>query len=125
MNDKMVIVAAMVLAALLMVIGPMSTAMAQDEADGDADVEVDGDGEDDGEASGEPAGSTLQRGGRLEFDARLVRGERAGSGAVYLFQRPPRQLPSLIERRSSYLDGTVHSVFGDDGVRQLNEARNR
>ena len=33
---------------------------------------------------------TLQRSNRMELDARLVRGEAARSGAVYLFQRAPR-----------------------------------
>ena len=100
--------------------GPIVLAQAGDEAG------EDGDDEGDAEASeGEQTTSSLQRGGRMEFDTRLVRGERAGSGAVFLFQRPPRALPSMIDRRSSYLDGTVHQVFGPEGVERLNESRNK
>ena len=32
-------------------------------------------------------------------------------------------LPSMLERRTSYLDGTVHQVLGDEGVERLDEAR--
>ena len=57
--------------------------------------------------------SSLQRGRRMEFDARLIRGERA-SGAVFLFQRAQRPLPSMVKRRTSYLDDTVLSTLGDE-----------
>lgn len=90
--------------------------------DADSDEPVDDDVDEEAAAASEQ-GSTLQRGGRMEFDSRLVRGERAGSGAVFLFQRPPRALPSMLERRTSYLDGTVHQVLGDEGVERLDEAR--
>ena len=104
------------------VVAQASQPAADTDADGDQEDDADTDTEADAEADGDDV-STLQRGGRMEFDTRLVRGERAGSGAVFLFQRPPRALPSMIERRTSYLDGTVHQVFGDDGVERLNESR--
>ena len=60
-----------------------------------------------------PAEPTLQRSNRMELDARLVRGETARSGAVYLFQRAPRRLPPLVDMQQSYLDEIVVPVLGD------------
>jgi len=54
----------------------------------------------------------LQRSNRMELDARLVRGETARSGAVYLFQRAPRRLPPLVKLEQSYLDEIVVPVLG-------------
>ena len=102
----------------LSVLALPTTAFAQENDDDAEETEVD-----DAAQEGQRPTATLQRGGRMEFDARLVRGERAGSGAVFLFQRPPRPLPSMIERRTTYLDGTVYSVLGEDGVERLREAR--
>ena len=62
--------------------------------------------------AGEPSGPTLQRGNRMEFDGRLIRGETAGAGAVFLFERAPRPLPSMVKRRRSYLGDTVDGVLG-------------
>ena len=72
------------------------------------------------EASAE-GGGTLRRGNRMEFDARLIRGETAGSGAVFLFQRAPRALPSMVPLRKSYLDGTVDEVLGEQWEPQKGE----
>ncbi len=55
-------------------------------------------------------GPSLQRSTRIEFDARLVRGEKA-SGAVYLFQRAPRRFPPLVDLRRSYLERVVRPVL--------------
>lgn len=66
----------------------------------------------------------LQRSDQMEFDARLIRGERA-SGAVFLFQRTPRKLPSMVERRRSYLEGSVRSTLGDDWAESFNKQRTR
>ncbi len=52
----------------------------------------------------------LQRSNRVEFDARLVRGEKA-SGAVYLFHRAPRRLPGLVHTEPHYLDQIVLPVL--------------
>ena len=78
-------------------------------ADGEG---ADGEGDEQAEGEGEQQGSTLQRGNRMEFDARLVRGERAGSGAVFLFQRVPRPLPSMFDKRSSFLGDSVEDTLG-------------
>jgi len=66
------------------------------------------------DAPGEPV---LQRSNRMELDARVVRGETARSGAVYLFQRAPRRLPPLVGLQQSYLDEIVVPVLGQDALR--------
>jgi hypothetical protein len=58
----------------------------------------------------------MRRSNRMEFDARLVRGEAAGTGAVILFDRAERPLPTLTERRTRFLRRTVERVFGDRPV---------
>ncbi len=63
-------------------------------------------------ASAPPAGTGLRRSNRMEFDARLVKGQTATSGAVYLFQRAPRKLPPLLSMRQSYLKQIVEPVLG-------------
>jgi len=65
------------------------------------------------EAPGDPV---LQRSNRMELDARVVRGETARSGAVYLFQRAPRRLPPLVGLSQSYLDDIVVPVLGPDAL---------
>ena len=55
---------------------------------------------------------TLRRTNRMDFDARLVRGETAGTGAVVLFSRGNRRLPNLLERRRGFLRATVEEVMG-------------
>jgi len=56
---------------------------------------------------------TLSRSGRMEFDERLVKGQAAKSGAVYLFKRMPRRLPGLVPMRRSYRRRIVEPVLGD------------
>jgi hypothetical protein len=56
---------------------------------------------------------TLQRSNRMEFDERLIRGQTAASGAVYLFDRAPRELPGLVPLRRSYREEIVEPVLGD------------
>jgi hypothetical protein len=81
--------------------------------------------DDDGATGQMPTTATPRRGGRMEFDARLIRGETAGAGAVFLFQRTPRALPSMIQRRSSYLGETVHSVLGPQWEQTFEESRGK
>jgi hypothetical protein len=73
--------------------------------------------------SEEATTTTLQRGNRMEFDARLIRGETAGAGAVFLFQRAPRALPSMVKTRTSYLSETVQDVLGDTGTEQFEKSK--
>jgi hypothetical protein len=61
---------------------------------------------------GNPA---LQRGTRLEFDGRLVQGQTARSGAVYLFERARSDLRSMVRERQSYRDEIVKTVFPEGG----------
>jgi len=65
-----------------------------------------------GASAGKKAGSgpVLRRSSRMEFDGRLVKGERA-SGAVYLFQRVPRRLPPLLRLKRDQLDRIVLPVL--------------
>ena len=71
----------------------------------DASSTTSGEGQDSGGLG------SLRRSNRMEFDARLVRGETAGSGAVFLFQRAPRALPSMVPLRKSYLHRSVDQVL--------------
>lgn len=47
-------------------------------------------------------GAAMARSNKMEFDERLIKGQTAKSGAVYLFKRVPRQLPGLVGVRRSY-----------------------
>lgn len=55
---------------------------------------------------------SFQRSGRMEFDERIVKGQAAKSGAVYLFKRTPRRLPGLVPFRRSYRTRIVQPVLG-------------
>lgn len=76
----------------------------------------------DAESSDQESGGELQRSDQMQFDARLVRGERA-SGAVFLFERTARRLPSLVDKRRTYLGDSVQSVLGDDWAEQYERRR--
>ena len=65
------------------------------------------DASDGGESAGGPS---LQRSNRMEFDGRLVKGERA-AGAVYLFKRTPRPLPPLLRFKRDVLNRIVWPVL--------------
>ncbi|MBI5526436.1 MAG: hypothetical protein HY897_08875 [Deltaproteobacteria bacterium] len=65
-------------------------------------------------AQGPEGGPMLQRSNRLEFDARLIQGQLAKSGAIFLFDRAPRPLPPLFKLRRSYLDDIVEPELGAD-----------
>lgn len=53
----------------------------------------------------------VQRPEEMEFDARVIQGQRA-EGAVYLFQRAARPLPPLLKYRRDYLGTVIIPVFG-------------
>lgn len=65
-----------------------------------------------GAAKAASSGSPLRRSRVMEFDARLVQGQTAQSGAVYLFNRAPRKLPPLLKLKQSYLHLIVDPVLG-------------
>ncbi len=52
----------------------------------------------------------VQRSSEMEFDARVIQGQRA-EGAVYLFQRAARPLPPLLSYKRDYLGAIVSPVF--------------
>lgn len=56
----------------------------------------------------------VQRGERVEFDARLIQGQTAKAGAVYLFARVSTNLRSMVREQSSFRDKIVRTVFSDD-----------
>lgn len=62
-----------------------------------------------GEITGE--GGSLRRSGRMDFDERLVKGQGARSGAVYLFKRTPRKLPELVALRTTYRERILQPVL--------------
>jgi hypothetical protein len=53
----------------------------------------------------------LRRGGRVEFDGRLVQGQTAKSGAIYLFARKKTELKSMVDERSSYRKEVLRTVY--------------
>jgi hypothetical protein len=62
-----------------------------------------------------PAGQSagLRRGARVEFDGRLVQGQTAKSGAIYLFARQRSPLRSMVEERASFRQEILRSVYPD------------
>lgn len=62
--------------------------------------------------NGNESDGGMRRSNRMEFDERLVKGQAAKSGAVYLFKRVPRHLPGLVPMRRSYRDRIVQPVLG-------------
>ena len=53
----------------------------------------------------------LRRGERVEFDARLIQGQTAKAGAVYLFERVSSNLRSMVRGRKSFRDKIVRPVY--------------
>ncbi len=64
----------------------------------------------DGASDDQGGAPSLQRSNRMEFDGRLVKGERA-AGAVYLFKRTPRPLPPLLRFERDVLNRIVWPVL--------------
>ena len=80
---------------------------------GSRDPRMDAPGKEGGAVGG--GNPALQRGTRLEFDGRLVQGQTARSGAVYLFERARSELRSMVRERQSYRDEIVKTVFTEGG----------
>jgi hypothetical protein len=53
----------------------------------------------------------IQRGERVEFDGRLIQGQTAKAGAVYLFARVPTETRSMVKVRGSFREEIVRTVF--------------
>lgn len=66
-----------------------------------------------GGAKADEEGRSLQRGERVEFDARLIQGQTAKAGAVYLFARVPTNLKSMVRERTTFREKIVRTVYPD------------
>ncbi len=53
---------------------------------------------------------SLRRSNRMDFDGRLIKGEKA-KGSVYLFQRAQRRLPPLLKLERDGIDRIVYPVL--------------
>jgi hypothetical protein len=62
------------------------------------------------EPAAAPPPDDLRRGGRVEFDGRLVQGQTAKSGAIYLFARQRSNLRSMVRERVHYRKEILRSV---------------
>ncbi len=98
--------------------GGEGEAAAPEGAEGEAEGGDGGDGGEGTEAGGEAPpgeitgeGGSLRRSGRMDFDERLVKGQGARSGAVYLFKRTPRKLPELVALRTTYRERILQPVL--------------
>lgn len=58
-----------------------------------------------------PSADNLRRGARVEFDGRLVQGQMAKSGAIYLFARKRAELRSMVKERTSYRKEILRTVY--------------
>ncbi|MCC6746256.1 MAG: hypothetical protein IT371_01270 [Deltaproteobacteria bacterium] len=81
-----------------------------------ADGAAAGGGSEGGEGGGQasappPSAGALQRGARVEFDGRLVQGQMAKSGAIYLFARKRSQLRSMVKERTDYRKEILRTVY--------------
>jgi len=99
--------------------GPIILAQNKKKKKKDDEESEEGEEAEETETEEQATTATLQRGNRMEFDGRLIKGETAGSGAVFLFERAPRPLPSMVTTRRSYLSETVDTVLGDEAVEQF------
>lgn len=61
------------------------------------------------------AQDSVQRPNEMEFDARVIQGQRA-EGAVYLFQRATRSLPPLLKYKRDYLTAIVSPIFSQESA---------
>ena len=104
---------AIMAAALLVASSGLSSAWAQDaDGEGEAVVPEGTDLQEELSGGGGSESGSLRRSNRMEFDERLVKGQVARSGAVYLFKRVPRNLPGLVAMRRSYRERIVLPVLG-------------
>ena len=53
----------------------------------------------------------LRRGARVEFDGRLVQGQTAKSGAIYLFARKRGELRSMVQERTHYRTEVLRTLY--------------
>lgn len=95
-----------------------------DERADDADAASEAASEEPAEeaAAGAPSLSETQS-RRLDFDARVIRGETAGRGAIVLFERGGRSFAPLARVRRKFLLPTILAVFGEEPARPAEDER--
>lgn len=50
---------------------------------------------------------------RVDFDERLVRGQRNNAGGIYIFARQSIELKDMVQKPKSYRQRIIKTVFGD------------
>jgi hypothetical protein len=50
---------------------------------------------------------------RVEFDDRLIKGQTARAGAVYIYNRQKSDVRSLVVLKRQFLPHSIRAVFGD------------
>ena len=53
----------------------------------------------------------LKRGERVEFDGRIIEGQTAAQGAIYLFERLPSELRSMVLERRSFRAEVLETLY--------------
>ena len=53
----------------------------------------------------------LKRGERVEFDGRIIEGQTAAQGAIYLFERLPSELRSMVMERRSFQTEVMETLY--------------
>ncbi len=48
---------------------------------------------------------------RVNFDERVIKGQTAKSGSVYIFERQEMTINSLVSKKRSFRDRTIRTVF--------------
>lgn len=105
--------------------GSTQTTKTQNDGDEASDDGEEGADAAEGGETMDSSTSSMQRGSRMDFDGRLIRGQHAGAGAVFLFERVPRHLPSMVDKRRTYLRETVRRVLGAPYASSFDAARHR
>ena len=75
-----------------------------------------------GQEPSDDGSSSLRRSNVIEIDPRVVKGQGARAGAVYLFKRTPRKLPELVSLRTTYRDRIIAPVIDPNAQRLPSKA---
>lgn len=78
-----------------------------------------------GAGAGGEESRALQRGERVEFDGRLIQGQTAKAGAVYLFARVATNLTSMVNAQSSFREKIIRTVYPNDDEAEARTAAER
>ena len=50
---------------------------------------------------------------RINFDERLIKGQTAKAGSVYIYERKQLRIESMIQTRRRWVPKTIHAIFED------------